>query len=92
MRAAGGEGTAGRRFGLAVGFLAAAGATAVVFLTEDPQVLRIAVVTVAWACLLAAFASARPAPDDDVPARGAADAHAAPGREPATPRDTGRER
>ncbi len=90
MRAAGDEGRAGRRFGPAVGFLAAAGATAVVFLTEDPRVLRIAVVAVAWACLLAAFASARPAPDDDVPA-GAADPHAAHGRDLATLRDTERE-
>jgi hypothetical protein len=99
----GGDGAAGRgsrgsvrrRAGLAVGCAAVAGATAVVFLTEDPQLLRIAVVAVAWACLLAAFASARPAPDAGSPAAGAsseADLRAAHGRELAAVRDTERER
>ncbi|SNS72405.1 hypothetical protein SAMN04488107_3567 [Geodermatophilus saharensis] len=68
-----GEGNGGPRSsrrvaGLALGCVAAVGATAVVFLSDDPQVLRVAVVAVAWACLLAAFATARPARparDDD---------------------------
>jgi hypothetical protein len=45
--------------GLLVGCVAAAAATAVVFLSDDPQVLRVAVVAVAWACLGAAFATGR---------------------------------
>lgn len=53
--------------GLLVGCVAAAAATAVVFLSDDPQVLRVAVVAVAWACLGAAFATGRrpegPAPE-----------------------------
>ncbi len=57
-------GSARRAAGLALGCGAAVAATAVVFLSDDPQVLRIAVVSVAWACLLAAFATARPARDD----------------------------
>jgi hypothetical protein len=79
--------------GLAAGCLAVVGATAVVFLTDDPQLLRIAVVAVAWACLLAAFASARPAPDGPGPgAAREADLRAAHGRELAAARDSERER
>ena len=56
-------GTAGspglRIAGLAAGCLVAVAATAVVLLTDDPQVLRIAVVAAAWACLAAAFAAER---------------------------------
>ncbi|MGY1670906.1 DUF6779 domain-containing protein [Geodermatophilus sp. SYSU D00710] len=93
-RAASGAGASRRVAGLALGCLAAVAATAVVFLSEDPQVLRIAVVSVAWACLLAAFATARPARDDDEPAGAAdrADLHAAHQRELAAVRDTERER
>lgn len=58
---AGGFGSSRRVTGLTAASLAAVGATAVVFLSEDPQVLRVAVVAVAWVCLLAAFAAARPA-------------------------------
>ncbi|MEX5720826.1 DUF6779 domain-containing protein [Geodermatophilus maliterrae] len=57
------QGTAGsprlRAAGLAVGGLLALAATAAVFLTDDPQLLRIAVVAVAWACLAAAVAAGR---------------------------------
>jgi uncharacterized protein DUF6779 len=81
-----------RAVGLAVGCLAAVGATAVVFLSDDPQVLRIAVVAVAWACLLAAFATARPVRDDDEPAGPAreADLRADHHRELAAVRETER--
>ncbi len=41
------------------GFVLAAAATLVVFLTDNPQYLRIAVVAVAWAFVLAAFAAGR---------------------------------
>ncbi|WP_137159152.1 DUF6779 domain-containing protein, partial [Blastococcus sp. CCUG 61487] len=41
------------------GFLLAAGATLAVFLTDNPQLLRIAVVAVAWAFVLATFAAGR---------------------------------
>ncbi len=79
--------------GLALGSLAAVAATAVVFLSDDPHVLRIAVVAVAWACLLAAFAAARPAPDLPGPGTACdADLLAAHGRELAAVRDTERER
>ncbi|PRY43200.1 hypothetical protein LY71_11759 [Geodermatophilus tzadiensis] len=55
-----------RTAGLVLGFLLASAATAVVFLTEDARVLRISVVAVAWACLLAAVAAGRrPARDTD---------------------------
>ncbi|SFO13278.1 hypothetical protein SAMN05660359_01640 [Geodermatophilus obscurus] len=88
-----GSGSARRVVGLAVGCLAVVGATAVVFLTDDPQLLRIAVVAVAWACLLAAFASARPAPDGSGPgAAREADLRAAHGPELAAARDGERER
>ncbi|MGX5657152.1 DUF6779 domain-containing protein, partial [Geodermatophilus nigrescens] len=79
--------------GLALGCLAAVAATAVVFLSDDPTILRIAVVSVAWACLLAAFATARPAADDDgAAARSEADLRAAHRREVAEVRDAERER
>jgi hypothetical protein len=59
-RAPGTAGSPGlRAAGLAAGCLLALAATAVVFLTDDPQVLRIAVVAAAWACLAAAFAAGR---------------------------------
>ncbi|MGY1653134.1 DUF6779 domain-containing protein [Geodermatophilus sp. SYSU D01119] len=101
MRATGEDGSARRgtsgsspwrAAGLALGCLAAVGATAVVFLSDDPTVLRIAVVSVAWACLLAAFATARPAGDDDTGARAEADLRAAHRRELADVRDSERER
>jgi hypothetical protein len=48
-----------RTAGLTVGFLLAVAATVVVFVTDDPQVLRVAVVGAAWAFVLAALAPAR---------------------------------
>jgi len=58
--AIGGPGVPGRRSLLAgAGFLLAAGATLAVFLTDNPQYLRIAVVAVAWAFVLATFAAGR---------------------------------
>ncbi|MGR7025171.1 DUF6779 domain-containing protein [Geodermatophilus sp. URMC 62] len=68
-----------RAAGLTAGCLVALAATAAVFLTDDPQLLRVAVVAVAWACLAAAFAagrhrgadpSAADAPAADTPAAG----------------------
>lgn len=58
--ARGGSAAPGPR-GLVVagGFLLAAGATLAVFLTDNPQLLRIAVVAVAWAFVLATFAAGR---------------------------------
>ncbi|WP_040337445.1 DUF6779 domain-containing protein [Candidatus Blastococcus massiliensis] len=44
---------------VAAGFLLAAGATLAVFLTDNPQLLRLAVVAVAWAFVLATFAVGR---------------------------------
>ncbi|WP_097193682.1 DUF6779 domain-containing protein [Blastococcus aggregatus] len=44
---------------VAGGFLLAAAATLAVFLTDNPQYLRIAVVAVAWAFVLATFAAGR---------------------------------
>lgn len=43
----------------AAGFLLAVGATLAVFLTDNPQLLRVAVVAVAWAFVLATFAAGR---------------------------------
>ncbi len=58
-----GRGSAGssalRTVGLVVGFLLAVGATVVVFVTDNPQVLRLAVVGAAWAFVLAALATSR---------------------------------
>jgi hypothetical protein len=57
---AGGPAVPGRRvLVVAGGFLLAAGATLAVFLTDNPQYLRIAVVAVAWAFVLATFAAGR---------------------------------
>ncbi|SDC44403.1 hypothetical protein SAMN05660690_1462 [Geodermatophilus telluris] len=57
-----------RAVGLALGACLALAATVVVFLTEDARVLRVSVVAVAWACLLAAVAAGRrPARDAEVP-------------------------
>ena len=57
---AGGPDVPGRRSLMAgAGFLLAAGATLAVFLTDNPQYLRIAVVAVAWAFVLATFAAGR---------------------------------
>ncbi|MGY1732635.1 DUF6779 domain-containing protein [Geodermatophilus sp. SYSU D01045] len=55
MRTGGGLRVAGQ----VLGCVLATAATAVVFLSDDPQVLRVAVVAVAWACLGAAFAAGR---------------------------------
>src|SRR5918997_1179232 len=48
-----------RTAGLAAGFCLAVAATLVVFLTSDPQVLRLAVVAAAWAFVLAALVASR---------------------------------
>ncbi|WP_141242971.1 hypothetical protein [Geodermatophilus obscurus] len=52
-----------RTTSLVAGFLLAVAATVVVFLTEDPQVLRLAVVAAAWAFVLAALVASRRTPD-----------------------------
>jgi hypothetical protein len=52
-----------RTLTLAGGFVLAAAATLAVFLTDNPQYLRIAVVAVAWAFVLAAFAAGRRSTD-----------------------------
>ncbi len=57
--ARGSAGTGGRPLVVVAGFLLAAGATAAVFLTDNPQYLRVAVVAVAWAFVLATFAAGR---------------------------------
>ncbi len=57
---AGGPDVPGRRsLMVGAGFLLAAGATLAVFLTDEAQYLRIAVVAVAWAFVLATFAAGR---------------------------------
>ncbi|WP_157937142.1 DUF6779 domain-containing protein [Geodermatophilus chilensis] len=48
-----------RTLGLVVGFVLAVVATGVVFLTDDPQLLRLAVVAAAWAFVLAALVASR---------------------------------
>src|SRR3954471_21139800 len=48
-----------RTYGLVAGFVLALAATAVVFLTDNPQFLRLAVVAAAWAFVLAAFLAGR---------------------------------
>ena len=48
-----------RTAGLVAGSCLAVGATVVVLLTEDPQVLRLAVVAAAWAFVLAALVTSR---------------------------------
>ncbi|SEP08842.1 DUF6779 domain-containing protein [Trujillonella endophytica] len=61
-----------RTAGLALGAVLAVAATVVVFLTDDPQILRLAVVGGAWAFVLALLAAGR--------RRGGADDGAGPGR------------
>ncbi|WP_448625623.1 DUF6779 domain-containing protein [Geodermatophilus sp. URMC 64] len=48
-----------RTSGLVAGFVLAVAATAVVFLTDNPQHLRLAVIAAAWAFVLAAFLAGR---------------------------------
>ncbi|MGY1820632.1 DUF6779 domain-containing protein [Geodermatophilus sp. SYSU D00079] len=48
-----------RAAGLVAGFVLAVAATVVVFVTDDPEVLRLAVVGAAWAFVLAALATSR---------------------------------
>jgi hypothetical protein len=48
-----------RTAGLVAGFCLAVTATVVVFLTEDPQLLRLAVVAAAWAFVIAALVASR---------------------------------
>src|SRR3954451_6674317 len=48
-----------RTYGLVAGFVLALAATAVVFLTDNPQYLRLAVIAAAWAFVLAAFLAGR---------------------------------
>ena len=52
-----------RTLTLVGGFALAAAATLAVFLTDNPQYLRVAVVAVAWAFVLAAFAAGRRSTD-----------------------------
>src|SRR5215207_7307620 len=52
-----------RTLTLVGGFVLAAAATLAVFLTDNPQYLRVAVVAVAWAFVLAAFAAGRRSTD-----------------------------
>src|SRR6185503_18748008 len=57
-------GASGTRMPILVGgFALAAAATLAVFLTDDPQYLRLAVVAVAWAFVLATFAAGRRSTD-----------------------------
>jgi hypothetical protein len=72
-----------RTAGLVAGFCLAVVATVVVFLTEDPQVLRLAVVAAAWAFVLAALVASRPTPERTAAGGGepAAVERAAAGRE-----------
>ncbi|WP_143087125.1 DUF6779 domain-containing protein [Geodermatophilus ruber] len=59
------------------GFVLAVAATAVVFLTDNPQLLRLAVVAAAWAFVLAALVSARRGAGTHGPATGEAAAREA---------------
>ncbi|WP_091218675.1 DUF6779 domain-containing protein [Geodermatophilus siccatus] len=59
-----------RTAGLAGGSCLAVAATVVVLLTDDPRLLRLAVVGAAWAFVLAALVRSRPAADASSPARG----------------------
>jgi hypothetical protein len=54
-----GLGGTARLVALGVGFVLAVAATLAVFLTENAQYLRLAVIAVAWAFVLAAFAAGR---------------------------------
>ncbi len=58
-----------RTAGLVAGSCLAVAATVVVFLTEDPRVLRLAVVAGAWAFVLAALVRSRSTADVSLPAR-----------------------
>jgi hypothetical protein len=69
-RSAGPASPALRTAGLAGGSCLAVAATVVVLLTDDPQLLRLAVVGAAWAFVLAALARSRPAADVSSPAQG----------------------
>ncbi|MGY1600825.1 DUF6779 domain-containing protein [Geodermatophilus sp. SYSU D00815] len=48
-----------RTVGLVAGFVLAVAATAVVFVTDNPQLLRLAVIAAAWAFVVAAFLAGR---------------------------------
>jgi hypothetical protein len=54
-----GSGPAVRTYGLVAGFVLAVAATIAVFLTDNPQYLRLAVLAAAWAFVLAAFLAGR---------------------------------
>ncbi|MGY1759929.1 hypothetical protein ACI79G_13675 [Geodermatophilus sp. SYSU D00779] len=81
-RSAGRASPALRTAGLAGGSCLAVAATAVVLLTDDPRLLRLAVVGAAWAFVLASLVRSRPAADVSSPAQGqpAAAERADPGR------------
>src|SRR3954449_60884 len=55
----GGNGSAVRTYGLVAGFVLAVAATIAVFLTNNPQYLRLALHAAAWAFVLAAFLAGR---------------------------------
>jgi hypothetical protein len=57
-----------RMVGLVAGFVLAVAATIAVFLTDDPQYLRLAVLAAAWAFVLAAFLAGRRRADAQVAA------------------------
>ena len=57
-----------RRYGLPAGFVLAAVATALVFLTDNPQYLRLAVLATAWAFVLAAVLAGRRRSDSQLAA------------------------
>src|SRR4051794_30080065 len=59
LRQDGDPASALRTYGLVAGFVLAAGATAAVFLTDNPRFLRLAVIVAAWAFVLAAFLADR---------------------------------
>ncbi len=54
-----------RTLGLAAGCVLTVVATVVVFLTDDPRVLRLAVVAAAWGFVLAALVASRRSPEGD---------------------------
>src|SRR3712207_6179684 len=64
VRSAGPASPALRTAGLAGGSGLAVAATVVVLLTDDPRLLRLAVVGAAWAFVLAALVRSRPAAED----------------------------
>ncbi len=69
-RSAGPASPALRTAGLAGGSCLAVTATVVVLMTDDPRLLRLAVVGAAWAFVLAALVRSRPAADVSSPAQG----------------------